>query len=330
MAEQYKYHANFTMPERRGTIKAHHGADPKMDAETLHNSFTQKDCAKAVMNILTKRANWQRLQIRTAFQEIFAKDLVEELKHHLKSHTRDVAIGLMYRPDFYDAHMLREAMKGLGTHEATLIEILCTRSNLGINDIKSAYIKLHERDLVKDIESETSGHFRTLLVTLLKGNRAENAAPDVAKAAKDALALFNAGEKKVGTDEAAFVMRLATESPNQLLALFQEYEKLTKHSFEQAIEKEFSSDLKSALLTTVKCVKNLPGMYQDKLYHAMKGLGTDESSLNYTIISRSEVDLENIKAAYLAAHKKSLEAAVTAETSGDYKDWLLSILKGNY
>ena len=78
-------------------------------------------------------------------------------------------------------------MKGLGTDEAVLIEILCTRTNKEIIDIVQAYkdglscelYTMHflfcifiefGRNLEKDVVSETSGHFRRLLVSLCQVN----------------------------------------------------------------------------------------------------------------------------------------------------------------
>ncbi len=47
----------------------------------------------------------------------------------------------MQTPDVYDAYCLYNAMKGLGTNDTALIEILCTRNNTEIKAIKEAYKK---------------------------------------------------------------------------------------------------------------------------------------------------------------------------------------------
>lgn len=49
-----------------------------------------------------------------------------------------------------------------------------------------------------------------------------------------------------------FNMILATRSYAQLRLLFHEYERLTGHAFEKAIEREFSGDVESAMLAVGK------------------------------------------------------------------------------
>ena len=67
-------------------------------------------------NVLyTKCAYWQ--------------DLIEVFNSELGGHLKTLIIALMDSKAVYNAHCLRKAMKGLGTDESVLIEILCTRTN---------------------------------------------------------------------------------------------------------------------------------------------------------------------------------------------------------
>ena len=59
-------------------------------------------------------------------------------------------------------------MKGLGTNEAVIINILTSRSNAHICMLKQRYKALLGRYLVKDLKSELSGHFEDICIGLLE------------------------------------------------------------------------------------------------------------------------------------------------------------------
>lgn len=92
--------------------------------------------------------------------------------------------------------------------------------------------------------SETSGHFKRLLVSLCSANRDESGQVDHERAQQDATALLRAGELRVGTDESVFNQVLCQRNYAQILAVCDQYQKLTGHSLIKAIENEFSGDVK--------------------------------------------------------------------------------------
>ena len=65
-------------------------------------------------------------------------------------------------------------------------------------------------------------------------------------------ALYAAGEAKLGTDESRFNSILAVQSYEQLRVVFEEYQKVSKHTIEQAISSEMSGDLKDGMLAIGK------------------------------------------------------------------------------
>lgn len=58
-------------------------------------------------------------------------------------------------------------MKGFGTDEDAIINIICRRSNEQRQVIQRDFKTNFGKDLIDDIKSETSGNFETLLVSLL-------------------------------------------------------------------------------------------------------------------------------------------------------------------
>ncbi|KAF8767811.1 Annexin A13 like protein [Argiope bruennichi] len=234
-------------------------------------------------------------------------------------------------PDFdpkSDAEILRKAMKGfgLGTDEDTWIEILCTRTNQEIWSINEAYQRLYGKSLEEDIKSDTSGHFQRLMVSACTGARSEDPA-DSNRAKQTAEALYAAGVGQWGTDESTFNAILVSESYQQLAHTFYEYQKLAGHTVAQAIESEMSGDLKKGMLAIAKCVENRPFYFAEKLYKAMKGLGTDDDTLIRIVVSRCEIDMVQIKAEYERNYGKPLIEAIRGDTSGDYRKVLINLVE---
>ncbi|XP_057371030.1 annexin A4-like [Daphnia carinata] len=66
-----------------------------------------------------------------------------------------------------DVSALRAAMKGFGTDEHALIDILCQRSNDQRQSIMELYGRIVTRPLIADLKSELSGNFKHVMVGLM-------------------------------------------------------------------------------------------------------------------------------------------------------------------
>lgn len=312
-----------------GTLKPYEPFNAEADAQTLNTAMkglgTDED---ALINVLAYRSSPQRAEIVAAYKTMFGKDLAEDIKGDTSGNFCEALKGLLHTPAAFDAHMLRNAIKGLGTDEDVLIEILCTRSNAQIQEIKKVYQEKFGKDLEKDIVGDTSGNFKRLMVSLVQANRSDSKDVDRNMAHQDAKALYQAGEQKWGTDESQFNKILASRSFPQLRATFEEYKKISKKDMEEVLKSEFSGDILSGLKTIVRCVKNRFDHFARQLQKTMSGVGTDDSTLIRIIISRCEIDLVDIKKAFQEKEGKSLEDLITDETSGDYQRLLLALTTG--
>ena len=127
------------------------------------------------------------------------------------------------------------------------------------------------RSLEKDVVGDTSGLLRKILLALLQGQRPDSNEVNEDEAENDARTLFEAGEKKWGTDEAKFVDIISSRrctiislfivfstrffslaSNAQLKAIYDAYGHFSKKDIETAIKSETSGNLCRALLAIGK------------------------------------------------------------------------------
>ncbi|XP_030046410.1 LOW QUALITY PROTEIN: annexin A3 [Microcaecilia unicolor] len=313
----------------RGTIKDYPSFSAAQDASAIKNALKGAGTdEKALISILPARSNAQRQLIAKEYRAMAGKELKGDLKSDLSGDFERVMVSLLLPPALFDAKQLKKSMKGPGTKECDLIEILASRSSKQIREIAQAYYTAYGKNLSDDIRSDTVGDFEKALLTLAEGRRDENNKVDGQLAKKDAQVLYNAGEKKWGTDEDAFIQIMCLRSLPQLKLTFEEYKNISNKSIEDSIAGEMTGDLEDLLLAIVKCVNSIPAFFAERLRKALKGAGTDEFTLTRIMVSRSEIDLLDIRNEYKKLTGSSLYSSIKSDTSGDYEATLLKICGG--
>ncbi|MED6283389.1 hypothetical protein CHARACLAT_008214 [Characodon lateralis] len=255
--------------------------------------------------------------------------LEKDLKGETHGDFERLLVALITPPAEYDCHEVMQAMKGVGTKDSTLIEIFASRSIQQIKALQDAYLKETKTQLTAKLKSEVSGDFSTALTLLAEGKRDKSNTVDVGKAKEDAKALYNAGEKKWGTDESKFIEILCQRSVPQLRQTLIEYKNISGKTLQQSIEGEMCGELEELLVAVVKCVKSLPAYFAELLHQSMKGGGTDESTVTRIMVSRSEIDLLDIRAEFKKLYQHSLLSVIQSDMSGDYGECMKAICGGD-
>ncbi|ELT94148.1 hypothetical protein CAPTEDRAFT_139498, partial [Capitella teleta] len=126
-----------------------------------------------LVEILPNRTSKQRQEIREEYMQKFGLDLLEDANRRLTwqpGPLKHATSALIMSPAQYDAQTIREAIKGPGTNEKKLNEILITRNKQDKIALVEAYKNRFKSDLEKDIKSKTSADYGQVCLQLLNSN----------------------------------------------------------------------------------------------------------------------------------------------------------------
>lgn len=215
-------------------------------------------------------------------------------------------------------------MKGLGTDEKGLIAVLCHRPVSQREAIVQAYKSGFGKDLKSKIKSETSGNFERLLVALIK-SKAEYLASE----------MYNA-VSGLGTQEGTLIEILVSGNNQLIRDTAVAYKNKYGHSMEKDIKGDTSGTLKMLLVSLAQGNRDentpvdIAKAREDaqRLYQAGEAkLGTDESTFNAILATRSWAQICQIMTEYQRMHGNSLEKVVASEFSANAEKGLLAILR---
>ncbi|KAB7494024.1 Annexin B11, partial [Armadillidium nasatum] len=265
--------------------------DPESDAESLKKAMKGLGCDEdAIIKVLTDKNTEQRLQIvheyEALFKKVCVKDLIKELQKELSGNFEDTVVALLTPAYEFLASELKRAVKGAGTDEDTLVEILCIYDDKDIEQIKDIYQRLFKKTLKDDIYEDTSGDFRKVLLSILAASKQDP------KASPSSVA-----SQLCAVDHSFTMCSKSTKA-------------ITEQPFSNLIKKVSSGDARNALTAIYRGIVSLPNFFAEELQAAFKGLGTKDRKLIRIVVSRAEVDLEDIKQAFSDLYGKSLEKEV--------------------
>ena len=112
------------------------------DVEVLRKAMEGFGTDEATLiKIIANRTGRQRQAIKSQYKATYGRDLIDDIKKECHGKLEEAFISLFKDPIEYDVDTLRESMKGLGTNEDTLIEIISSRSPQQLLAIKNLYQK---------------------------------------------------------------------------------------------------------------------------------------------------------------------------------------------
>jgi annexin A7/11 len=226
------------------------------------------------------------------------------------------------------------AVKGVGTKEDLLDEILIGRSNADLNAIKAKFKQIYGKDMTKEVLDDLSGDTKTMYTYILSAQRAEESAPCIPHEIDQKVdRLQNATKGQlVGTNEEVVCQILAYSSDGQLRAIAHRYEEKYSTSLEKVIKSQtaIGKHMQHALLLMIARAVDRVKSDADDLEASMAGSGTKDVLLINRLVRVhwNREHLRQVKVAYQRFQKKEgLEKRVYGETSGDYRSLMTAICK---
>uniref|UniRef100_A0A8C2ECZ6 Annexin n=2 Tax=Cyprinus carpio TaxID=7962 RepID=A0A8C2ECZ6_CYPCA len=281
--------------------------NPEEDAAKIETAIKTKGVdEQTIIDILTKRSCSQRSEIAFEYEKR-AKKVNTIIKK-----------------------LITIKNIGLGTDEESLTEIVCSRNNEELKEIKKVYREMFKKELEKDVSGDTSGDVAKLLVALVQAKRDEPSnVVDYEKIDNDARALYDAGVKRKGTDVTTWISIFSERSVPHLQKVFERYKRYSPYDIKESIRKEVKGDLEKSFLTLVECLENKHLYFASRLSDAMKSKSVKEKVITRIIVSRCEVDLMKVRSEFKKNFGKSLYQTIFEHTKGDYQRALLNLCGGD-
>ena len=111
------------------------------------------------------------------FNKTYNKDIIKDLQKYFSGKTSfdEFINGLFINPRECNCVSLHNAIKGITSHIRTVIEIIVTMASFMLKQILQKYPKIYKgKDLIKDIESCSSGIIKKILIGLIENNKGVN------------------------------------------------------------------------------------------------------------------------------------------------------------
>jgi annexin A7/11 len=277
---------------------------------------------KALIAVVAKKDPLQMESIRTQYDQRLMRNLIADLQKETSGYFEKGLVEIARGPLVSDCQNLMEAMKGAGTKEVVLDDILIGRSNADIIAIKEKYQQMFKRTLDADLKSDLSAGTEQMYMMITAARRAEDSHPVNPQEIEQAVTELQAGMGGfVGKNVAQVCQVLTSKNDAQIKAIAQSYQQRYKKSLVAVIKSAFSGHMEDALCLLVARAMNRAEAEAVRLEDAMAGMGTKDNLLVMRVV-RCHWDqrfMTAVSSEYKRVYRKDLIKRIEGELKGDYE-----------
>ncbi|MCJ1480714.1 hypothetical protein MMC06_000869 [Schaereria dolodes] len=295
--------------------------DATTAADTLFNAMKRVGTNEATLiNVLSHYPTQLIPHLKQTYFQRHNRSLEDHVASETSHNFKLTLLSILRGPLQQDVFLLNKALKGVGTNESLLNDVLIARSNTDMDAIKRAYFATYKRSLWADIKADLSAKTEQLFFMIVENPRHEDSIPynpqaDDARATE----LYHALEGRVGRYQETVCSILSNHNDAEIRSIALIYEQRYRTTLEAVVSKHFSGHMKAALLQMLKCACDRARLDAELLEQTMAGLGTRDDMLISRLVRVhwNREHMEQVKRAYAAHHKqKQLSARIRDETSG--------------
>jgi hypothetical protein len=281
--------------------------NPISEVENLKNYIQNSDKTK-IVEFICKLNKEQRLKLKETYVASYGTELIKDLEKVLSGNVEKLVCGLIKSFIDFDAEQIYLSMKGLGTDEDTLSEMIATKPSRHLNKIKQRYPELYNETLENDIKGDTSDYYRNILIAMIQGGRSDNPYPNSQKM-KDIVNKLNDDNENI---KESFVSYLVNCSYGEICTICREYEKVHNKNILEGIKNKFGKDEYNFFNVLLNYISD-PGKFFAEKIHGFK-----DKDLIRIIVSNEEI-LNDIKDAYKELYNTELIDDIKNNTDGDFQ-----------
>lgn len=199
-------------------------------------------------------------------------------------------------------------MKGFGTDEKVLVNVLASKDPLQVVVLRDAFRTRHKRNLEDDVRSEVSGSLEDGLLAIIRGPLEQD------------VYLLHKAMDGPGTKEVVLNDVLLGRSNADMKAIKALYQQKYRTSLEAALKSDLSMKTERHFLMVVaanRAEDSMPVNPQQvdadvqEIYKATEGkMGTDELLVCDLLTHRNDAQIRAIAQAYEARYRRSLETVI--------------------
>lgn len=285
---------------------------------------------KTLIRIIAKQDPIQMNTIREQYNQRLMADVLKKIESETSGNFKTGLLTVFRGPLMGDCWALYEAMKGLGTKEAVLDDVLIGRSNADLNAIKAEYQRLFKQSLESDLRGDLSAGTEQLFVMVIAARRNEETVPVIPQQVEaDVTELQRAMGNMISKDSSQTCQILTSRSDAQLRAITHAYAQRFHKSLESVVKSKFSGHMEKALLLLLARANNRAASDAVQLEETMAGLGTRDTLLIQRVVRAhwNQHHMAQVRAEFQKTYKRELVKRIKGETSGDYERLLVALVE---